>query len=224
MKIKLYQKNGFSILAVILVIVVVIVAIGAWGLSGQSNSANNAKNSIDVQAANLLNDGLAFKNTYEKYKLQGVNQNNITYVPNTSNTATTFNLADPTVGISIPTISSQIINSNPTTNEGYWAYLKFVATPLGRTMGGNDYEKVMVVGGIKDSVCKRINYSISGNESIINLNGTSDTLLSGISKTTPNTEDSIYFPPGISIGYAGCGGRLAAQPDKNIFYVILQIN
>lgn len=227
MKVKLNKnQQGYSILSVILVVVVMIVAISVWSLSGQTNLSNNSNGNIDVQATSLINDGLAYKSRFNQYQLEGATQTSIAYLPGgVTNTSTQFNLIDPNVGVPDKQVNTQLLNTSLSANEGYWVYLPYVATPLGKSISVNDYERIIAVGGIKDSVCKRINYIISGTEMIFNFGSGSSSLLSGITKSVPYKVSTIYMPPvpGPVMTPVGCGGNSSA-PDHNLFYVIMQIN
>lgn len=211
-------------MSVILIIVAIITTISIWALSGQSNLSNNANNNIDVQASALIDDGVALKSMFNQYQIQGMPQLNIVYMPGLSNTETQSNLLDPTVELSVKTPNAQIIRSNPAATDSYWAYLKYAATTLGLSIDPNDYERMIVVGGIKDNVCKRINYILNGSETILNFGQRDSSLISAVTKAVPYTNIAVYFPPvpGVQMGTSGCGS--SAYPDDNLYHIVLQVN
>lgn len=155
------KQKGFSILAVILVIVAVIVAIGVWALSGQTNTSSSGNKTNDIKAAAIINDGAAIKLAFDTLVINGSNANSITLIPNTASTPAIPNLADPTNGIQITKLNSKFLNDNPAPNAGLWMlktidYTTFVS-------------QVVMISGLNEDICKRINFQLHGVSAIPNL-------------------------------------------------------
>lgn len=147
--IKIKRKNGFSILAIILVIITVIVAIGIWA---GSNS---------VMASSIVNDSSSIKLAYDSLVIQGAS--NIIFMPNVASNGSTSNILDPLNGIETPRPSAKAINTDlggdPT---GIWVLNK----NFGSMLSPSNPDAAIVLSGIKDSVCKSINKTLYGSETI----------------------------------------------------------
>lgn len=193
-KIRLMKRNGFSILAVILVIVAAIVAIGIWSLSGQRRISND--NNIDVQVSALINDSIAIQAAYDNLLIRnGVGSTSITFLPNTASTVAAPNILDPVTGIQVPKVNRSIIRDGTITSvEGIWVFTHLISQPPGVGSSSELFPiartEGLMIAGIKDSVCKHINYKVN------NYTG-----------TTPNRNEgttgsvSLYF-----------GGTTVAKP------------
>lgn len=144
------KQSGFSILAVILVIVAVIVAIGIWGLSGQSNINNTSSSAMDIAIEGFINDATAIKSSIEAYRI--VN-------------GTEAKLDTGTFVFDRPLVNTKLIRPGATANEGKWVInpSNFYASYI----GDNSNEDITIlVGGITDIMCKKINKKLQGVETI----------------------------------------------------------
>lgn len=222
-KLLLKNNKGFSILAVILVIVGVIVAIGVWSLSGQSNT-NTSSSSSDIQAATIINDSISLKTGYDNLIINGANPDNITFIPNTPSTSSSPNILDPGMGVPLPKIPTSSLrgNSSLPTPEGFWILHKGLnlknLTP--EVVGEHSF----VVAGIKDEVCKRINYSLYGIAQVDYVNLTGTMIIKGITgpavePDNPVSTWSVTPNPVFATGNSGCIGHIS-NPDRNLYFLI----
>lgn len=228
-KFQLKQQQGFSILAVILVIVAVIVAIGVWALSGQTNTSNSSTSSIDIQAASIINDGASIKLAFDALIINGLTASNIAFMPSL---VSPNNILDPTTGIALPKLNPNALKASPNTTEGFWVFNK--ASFYGDNVGTSALDIAIAVGGIKDSVCQRINFNLYGfAEKPTYLGGSgSSTLTLGASvlaptvRITAGVKDLATSTPSANLSTngwtSGCIG--SSVPDSNTYFKILQTN
>lgn len=211
MKLKNYKQKGFSILAVILVIVAIVVAIGIWALSGQTNTSNSSNGNVDVQALSLINDSAAIKSAYTSLIINGANPNNIVFIPNQASTVSAPNILDPTNGIGNPKVNSSIVNSGV---NSFWVYNYNGGAP------NTNVNKIIYVFGIKDTVCKRINYNLFGVSSIYISAVPVVNFSSGVTPSNPTVSGTPSFGPTATGATYGCFGN-TTSPNNNIFYRVL---
>lgn len=232
MKYKNNKQKGFSILAVILVIVAVIVAIGIWSLSGQTNSSLASNNSTDIQASTIINDANSIKSSFDNItiteqknlytQIGSTISANIVFLPNTSSVPGALNVYDPVKGIAPITPNKKSLRENAVDPEGIWTHFQARFIGVG-SLSGLDNSVGLV--GIKDSVCKRINYNLHGSELIptvpsgINIGAD---FLAGSSLANPNSSKFLNLTTLTPItGWnSGCIG-VPGKPDNNMFYLVL---
>jgi type II secretory pathway pseudopilin PulG len=218
---KIKKKNGFSILAIILVIVVVIVAIGMWALSGKTNTSNTGDSSNSVLASTIVNDSSSIKLQYDTLAING--QSNIIFMPGQS---AQNNILDPVNGIEFPNVPSKAINTDlggaPT---GIWV----LNNAFNSNLGPSNPDTAIIVSGLKDGVCKAINKTLYGSDTIPEYGPASGApfFTYNATSTNPNTTQSIDFPSG-GVGVnsitwdMGCI-RSPGSTDQNAFFRILKI-
>lgn len=217
--IQLKQQQGFSILAVILVIVAVIVAIGVWALSGQTNTSNSSNSSADIQAASIVNDGGSIKLAFDTLIINGTSAANITFIPNTAGTG---NMLDPTTGIQSPKPNSNAIRTGATVPDGLWVYNPTAFK--GATVGTTAADQAIVLSGIKDSVCSRINNTLYGSTVLPVLSAAAP--VTSATAAAPTTAAAIDLssiaatpPTGWTSGCIATG-----TADSNFYFRILKAN
>lgn len=198
------KQTGFSILAVILVIVAVVVAIGIWSLSGQNNTNNN--NNMDLAIEGLLNDSLAIKSKVDSLVLEKG--------PN-------YNMRDSGFTYDKPAISRLLIKNNATSSEGKWIVnpSNFYAFNIGYNANS---DATLLIGGINDIACKKINYKIYGSTTVPVISSPS----SSNAVVDPITDyfaiNYVYLP-----SYAGLNGwnkgcfNAGGAVDNNVFFLVL---
>lgn len=225
--IKFNQQKGFSILAVILVIVAVIVAIGVWALSGQSNVSSTGNGSLDIQASSVINDAMAIQSSYDRLIINGNTFGSIVFMPNIPSTATDPNMLDPMTGIQVPKVNSNIIRTGAAAPEGIWIYKMNFAVPP--KVGSKRTLPAIMLGGIKDNVCNRINYNLYGiTTSPSRPSGSSiQSFLNGATVQDPNALSSVQLIDeaitGIDGWTSGCLKSSLAVADNGIYFKILEI-
>lgn len=217
------NDKGFSILAVILVIVAVIVAIGVWALSGQTNTSNSSNSATDIQATSIMNNAAAIKSNYDRLVIEGNNYKNIVFIPNTASTATAPNILDPVNGIQVPTVNKNALRSGIADPEGIWVYnpTSFTASYVGdRTLA----DPSIMIAGIKDSVCQRINNQLYGSTYIPKISGYSagGMFVSGATSAAPTSNATIgIFVPEDMYWTSGCISANATA-DNNLYFMVLK--
>lgn len=217
---QLKKQKGFSILAIILVIVAVVVAIGVWALSGQTNTSNSSTSSADIQAAAIAGDASAIKSAYDALLVSGANAANIGFVPNTASTTAVPNMLDPTTGIQVPKPNSNAIKTTPAANDGIWVYN--ASGFVGNSVGTATADPIIAVGGIKDSVCMRINNTIYGS-STIPASGIAS-ITTGATAAAPVS--AAAFTPIVTVASGWTSGCLTttAGADNNFYFRVLKVN
>lgn len=224
-----YKSNkGFSMLAIILVIIAVIVAISAWSLSGDMNLNNNINNGLDIQANTILNDSDAIKLSYDNIKTSGADISAIVFIPNTDSTTMAPNILDPATGVQNLNVNLKNIRSNALIPEGIWIYNNNF---LADNVGGNVRANAILIAGIKDDVCKRINYIINGAEFIPTkpAGGASSSYVSGATVNRPMANPPIrlfsplIFASTVATWNHGCISATNKNPDNNIYFRYLQV-
>lgn len=219
-----YKSNkGFSMLAIILVIMAVIVAISAWSLSGNMNINNNINNGFDLQANNIINDSNAIKVSYDNIKSSGADLATIVFIPNTDSTATNPNILDPATGIVVPKVDPKILRSDAVTPEGMWVYNK--AFSADNISVGLKVPAILVTG-IKNDVCKRINYAITGTETIPTKPANTKSNVYVVGATVAKPMGVLSIPLFGSVVYAnnfkrGCVSASNTVPDQNVYFLYL---
>lgn len=219
------KQKGFSILAVILVIVAVIVAIGVWSLSGQTNTSNASNSSSDILASSIANDGASIKLAFDTLVINGASPTSIVFIPPT--TATTApNMLDVVAGIQLPKPNAKTVRQGSTVPEGMWIYAP--NTFSAKTIGSSSIDKLIVIAGVKDSVCQRINNTLYGSTTIPP-SGITDVnaLFSDVTAANPTTMASSFSlatstttADGWTSGCLSTGGIA----DKNLYFKVLQAN
>lgn len=214
------RQRGFSILGVILVIIGIIVAIGVWTMAGQTNSNTATVSTADTLASALLNDSSTLKTKFDTLTigLAASNPAVVTFVPGGTAPENMLN-GDPQ-----PKVASQTAIDVAGPN-GIWVYTKtFNADGVGTAAA--DY--AMVVAGVKDAVCKRVNNSLKGSETIPTYTGltTAAAFVAGATLTNPNASVAIDFAThglpnlGWSAGCISAGG----VSDQNLFFRVVKVN
>lgn len=218
-KMKLIRKTGFSILAVILVIVAVIVAIGLWALSGSSNTSNSSDSATNIAVSSILNDSSAIKLQWDTLLINSADSNKIKFDPTDSTSENNvFNLNN---GIAQPSVNSKVIREGAASPEGLWVYSKSLSVN-----SNANPDNVIVLAGIKDTVCKELNKQINNSDTTpvaTSMNFGSSYVL-GATKSNPNTAVVVDFP---SVGVTqqwNMGCIAGGTPDSNLFYRVLKMN
>lgn len=220
--INIKRKNGFSILAIILVIVAVIVAIGIWALSGSTNTDNTNNSVSDLTVSALINDTNSIQTAFDMATISGgQSPNEITYLPGVPSEN---NLLNGATGITSPIPNGKALRSDATEPEGVYVFTK---TLYVNSNGAP--EIAIMLGGVKDSVCKKINMQINNASStdLIPTAGTMSygyTFVQGATKANPNSTVIVdLHSNGITQDWtSGCIG--GANPDNNLFYKVLKMN
>lgn len=219
-----YKNNkGFSLLAIILVIISVIVVIGVWSMSASPNISNNLNNGLDIQANNIINDSNAIKLSYDNLKNSGVDISTIVFIPNTDSTVAAPNILDPATGITVPTVDPKSVRVGAsTTVEGRWVYAK----AFGAENVNGTRVNAIVIAGLKNDVCKRINYAITGSEFVpTRYSDIRDGVyVIGATAAKPMTSSgiSIFNPVVIATNWKrGCVSTSNIVPDNNVYFLHL---
>lgn len=220
---KCKNEKGFSILAVILVIVAVIVVIGIWALSGQTNTSSNGSNADDLKASAILNDSNNIKIAYDSLSIKGVDKTKITFIPNVASTNNIPNILDPTDGALYPKVPASTLKDNAASPEGIWVYNKNYKV---QNIPGLTYAYAIILGGIKDNVCKRINYTIYGSEVLpyMVLNTPMMNFFPGVTPEEPTVKFSSAImlvantPVSIAGWRSGCVTTYRTRPDNNLYF------
>lgn len=216
----LQKRNGFSILAIILVIVAVIVAIGVWALSGKTNTNNSGDSSTSILASTIINDSSSIKLAYDTLNISGVS--NIIFMPNQ---AGANNILDPVNGITTYKASAQAINKDLPEPMGFWVYSKTFVT----TLGPSNPDTVILLSGVKDTVCKSINKTLYGSDLIPEYGPATGAqfFVNGATATNPNTTTAIEFATATGTRDLtwdiGCIKSPGAT-DQNLFFKVLKVN
>lgn len=224
LKFQYKKQKGFSILAILLISIAIIGAIAAWSLSSQSN-ISDSKN-ITLQASSIIEDSQAIKIAYDSLLYQGANVSNIVFVPKQSSTVNSPNILDPNNGVVLSAISKEVIRTGASAPEGIWVY-----NPTGfkgRSVGTLTSDPVILLAGIKDTVCLEINRSLynittrAAYPSLDSLSLVSDATISYPMSTKEfNLNNMMYgfSPAGWTMG---CIFTMEAS-DNNIFFRILKV-
>lgn len=224
------KQKGFSILAVILVIVAVIVAIGVWALSGQTNTSSTGQSTNDIQSAAIINDGASIKLAFDTLITNGTSANNITFMPNISSST---NMLDPMNGIKVPIANKKALFDDQPVNPPYglWIYNNnFKGNSIGDITKPS---KVILLTGIKDSVCSRINQTLHGSTDVPPAGfPIMETAITGASLINPNSVTEInlntspYAAPtaGWTAGCVATSNNDTKFSNFNVYYNILKIN
>lgn len=225
-----YKKQlGFSILSIILIIVAIIIVIGVWALSGNSNASSN-KSSIDIQSSSIINDGLAIKLAFDTLITQGASPTNVRYKPNTIGTLEAPNILDTINGISAPKPNIKSIrSSNLTASDGIWILGSMNINGLGLN-GVSDFEQVILLTGVKDSVCQSINQTLHGSAFIPATNFSNSSVfvsnfMNPINANNPNSNVAMQILDMTSITswMNGCLAAANNLTDHNMYYQVLYI-
>lgn len=216
--IRIRTKNGFSILAIILVIVAVIVAIGVWALSGSANTSNSGSASNDIAVSTLLNDSSALKLAWDTLIINGESPQNITMVVGDNST---YNMLNSNTGTEQHQVNPKALRSDFAEPEGMYVLAKNYAV---NSNGSYDY--TLVVAGIKDSVCTKINQQINGTDTIPKSASVPNSagFVTGATKANPMTNVAIDFHSQTLANDWGVGCVGTANPDNNVFYRVLKMN
>ena len=222
-KLNYKKQQGFSILAVILVIVAVIVAIGVWALSGQTNTSNSGNSTSDIQASSIVNDASSIKLAFDTLIVNGSDATKVVFVPNTASTAGAPNMLDPTNGIQAPKANTNAIRSGATAAEGVWVYNGTAFK--GHTVGTTAADQAILLAGIKDTICQRINNTLYGKTEVPAITVTTPT--ASATSLVPTTAAAVDLltatPAGVPTGWtSGCIGTGTA--DSNFYFRILRAN
>lgn len=220
--IKLRTANGFSILAIILVIVAAIVAIGVWALSGSSNSGSSQNTTSDIQISSLLNDTGSIMSQFDRLVISGYNPDKIVFKPNESNS---YNLLDPSVGVSAMKPPTGVIRLEASVPEGIYVYSKKIK---GNQIGTEKDDFGIVIAGIKDSTCKRINYNLFGSDVVPKVASVANSasFVNGATIADPTTTATLDLN-GIEAvqGWTkGCVASASSDSDQNLFFRIMKPN
>jgi len=217
----LQKQNGFSILAIILVIVAVIVAIGVWALSGKTNTSNSGDSSVSIMASTIVNDSSSIKLAYDTLNIAGVS--NIIFMPNQTGQN---NMLDPVNGITSSKANPKSINSDLGEPMGTWVYSK----NFGTTLGPSNPDTAILLPGVKDGVCKAINKTLFGSDTIPEYGPATGAnfFVNGATVANPNTTQAIDFSSaGVQMNSLtwdmGCI-RSPGSTDQNVFFKVLKVN
>lgn len=219
----LYKKQrGFSVLAVILITVSVIVALGVWSLSGQSKVSTS--NNLTIQAASIASDTNSIKLVYDALLYKGANVSSIVFQPNTVSTTVNPNILDPSNGITIPKIGEGILRIGAMIPEGIWVY-----NPTGfygKNVGTAAADPVMLLAGVKNSVCFELNRSLYGINGAPNVDSfDSASLVRNATETNPTTNANLNLNNNYAIDSSGwlvgCVSTLGS-PDNNVIFRVLK--
>lgn len=205
-KINLIKKSGFSILAVILVIVAVVVAVGVWAVSGESNVSNTSKLSTDIAIEGMLNDVNVLKGSIQEYTLK-------------NGTTKPLDLTDFT--FDRMKVNSKILRVGATANEGRVVINSsaFFGSLIGQP---SNPDTTILVGGLTDVACKKINQKIYGIDTIPTTTPTSATSSSFVSASTKG----FSFNDILLDSFTGVGGwdkgcfNIRGLADNNVFFMI----
>lgn len=225
--IRIKNKNGFSILAVILVIVAVIVAIGIWALSGESNTSASSSSSAKVAASAILNNASAIKSSYDTLLINGSNPATVVFLPNVASTAAAPNVLDTVNGINLPKESANVFKGDYTEPNGVWTMNKSFYAILGSP---GQPETAIFLAGIKDSVCKEINNTLYGSDFIPTYPpfNNSEQFVVGSTASNPNTTTQIDFSTGgtetNNLAWNNGCIKGATVNDNNVYFRVLKIN
>lgn len=218
-KLNIKNKNGFSILAIILVIVAVIVAIGVWALSGKTNSNSSGDSATSIMASTIVNDSLSIKLAYDTLNIKGIS--NIIFMPNQNGDN---NILDPVNGISVSKANPQAINKDLGEPMGTWVYSKNFGTGLAPS--NNDI--AILLPGVKDSVCKQINKTLHGSDTIPEYGPATGAnfFVAGATVANPNTTTAIEFASAVTTRDLtwdiGCI-KPQAGADQNLYFKVLKV-
>lgn len=216
------NKNGFSILSIILVIVAIIVAIGVYALSGSSSTGSNT-GSADIQASAVQNDALALKTRFDELVINGATASQITYKPNNTDQ---YNMIDSSKGLYAPKPVSKVLQDGATAPVGVWVYAKWAIAGLGSAFA----ENVIILGGVKTSVCESINNNLYGSKDIPKYGPLNDVgaFVSGATALDPNTAIVVDFSTGGAtsglVWTSGCIAGANNAPDNNVYFKVLKAN
>lgn len=225
---KIIHKNknqkGFSIFMMILVMITIIVAIGAWTFSGDIE--NGVTQSVaDVQVQSIINDGLSLKSSFEQLVINGNHPANIVFLPYIQSSIIAPNILDPLNGSQVSTPSLNTLRKGVTYPDGMWVYHKSISIPQINSVNGSSNMGVLL-GGIKDNICQRINLRLHGEETIPaqagnTFNG-SAFVMGSATPNNPNTQQSFGIA---SAGAGWSNGCVFASPgssDQNIYFQVFQ--
>lgn len=217
------KQKGFSILAVILVIVAVIVAIGVWALSGQSNTSQNSSNRNDILAGAIVQDGTMYRLQFDKYRIEGKATSDVTFKPGVANTTPFPNILDPVNGMPLATVSKAAIREGATAPEGIWVFMPYLE--------GNDFADFngLVIGGIKDDVCKSINKIVNGNAIIPTVgsalsNSKNMIINATVANPIEETPGYVGFDPSLYPRLNNMEGciKFGTSADQNFYFNIIR--
>lgn len=223
MKIKKFKKNGFSILSVILVIVIVTVSIGAWAMSGENN-VDKLRGNADIIASSVINDGAAFQLSYDRLIANGATPAAIVSMPNVKSTPSAPNLLDPDEGLEFKPVNKNMVRANADPLEGLWVY-----NPTGVALAGVGTaatDPVMLIVGLKDSVCRQINYNLYGSTTIPTFGSPAlpNPAQRVAGATITNLKSTYTFSGGTARDWTkGCFAT-PTKPDWNFYFHILKVN
>lgn len=222
--IRLKKKDGFSILAIILVIVAVIVAIGIWALSGESNTSSSSSSSAKISASAIINDSSSIKLAYDTLTINGASNTDIIFMPNVANKN---NVLDTKDGISLPKASANIFKSDFVEPNGIWVMNKNFYSLKG-SIGQPD--TVIMLAGIKDTVCSQINNQQYGSTFIPTYPpfNNSEQFVQGATATNPNSNVQVDFSTGgtdtNSLDWESGCIKGATANDNNVYFRVLKAN
>jgi type II secretory pathway pseudopilin PulG len=222
---KLFQhkkQQGFSILGVILFIVILIVAISVWALSGQTNTNNSGNTTADIQAASIGNDASSIKLAFDTLVINGATPSTIIFTPNVATTASTPNILDQTTGLQIPRPNVNSVRTAVAEPEGIWVYSK---TLTGNNIGTSAADFAIVLAGVKNTVCERINFNLYGVATIppVTTPTTGAGFVTGATVGAPTTTAAITLPAGANGWSSGCISANGVA-DNNMYFRILKAN
>lgn len=222
--IRIKNKDGFSILAVILVIVAVIVAIGVWALSGETNTSSSSSSSAKIASSAILNNASSIKLAYDTAVINGASPASITFVPNVPGLT---NILDPVNGINLPKESANIFKADYIEPNGVWTMNKNFYSMLGSV---GQPETAILLAGVKDTVCQETNKNVNGSDFIPVYPpfNNSEQFVVGSTAANPNTTTQIDFSTGgtdtNNLSWEmGCIKGASAN-DNNVFFRVLKIN
>lgn len=220
------KQKGFSILAIILVIVAVVSAIGVYAASGESN-IDSLKGSTDIMGSALINDAVNIQNSYNQLILNGTNPSSIVFIPNTASTPTAPNILDPTNGIVSNGVNSNIVRSGAAVTEGMWV-LNNTGFGLASGLGTSQTDPALLMVGIKDSVCKEINYNLYGSTTIPSFGSPSlpspSTMITGATVANPMSNYPFSSTQAAFANWMRGCVRLGNKADWNMYFHVLKVN
>lgn len=213
------RKNGFSILGVILVVVAIIVAIGIWALSGQANTSENSAN-VKPLASAILNDSSSIKSRFDTILIDGGSANNVIFKPTVQDAN---NILDPNKGISNPSQGKALIDGVALPNYVYNKNTNFTGL-------SGKHDIVIMLAGVKDSVCKEINSQVNGTTDIPVFAPIGDyyAFISGASASDPNSNVQLDMTTAVATNglnwSIGCIRGASTYDGNNVFFRVLKVD
>lgn len=217
------QQKGFSVLSILLLMVGVITAISVWTMSGQTNVSNTNNSTADVLAASIFNDSSSIKLSFDSLVINGASPSKIVFMPPGTMTSSP-NMLDVMYDIQLPKPNVNALKANSLAPHGMWIYAPNALSI--NNIGTNTSDRLAIIAGVKDSICKRINNTLYGLNSIPVSNIPSlEALLTDVTKENPTSSSSGFTLTNIADGWtSGCIAVSNGIVDHNFYYRVLHAN